>query len=158
MVTSSEVIPRAPNTICWRRLWCIGPSQISQTSLASRSLYFARMLARCGDPASSSPSKTNLTLARSGIPDARGITSLDITIYGPKRELHSGHYGNWAPNPAMMLARLLASMKDDDGRVTIDRFYDGIEPLSETERRAIAEAPDVDLALMRELWLGRSGM
>jgi acetylornithine deacetylase/succinyl-diaminopimelate desuccinylase-like protein len=85
---------------------------------------------------------------------ARGITSLDITIYGPKRELHSGHYGNWAPNPAMMLARLLASMKDDNGRVTIDRFYDGIEPLSETERRAVAEAPDVDRDLMRELWLG----
>jgi len=85
---------------------------------------------------------------------ARGITTLDITTYGPKRELHSGHYGNWAPNPAMMLARLLASMKDDDGRVTIDRFYDGIEPLSETERRAVAEAPDVDRDLMRELWLG----
>jgi len=87
---------------------------------------------------------------------ARGITSLDITIYGPKHELHSGHYGNWAPNPAMMLARLLASMKDDDGRVTVDRFYDGIQPLSDTERRAVAEAPDVDLALMRELWLGRA--
>ena len=68
---------------------------------------------------------------------ARGITSLDITIYGPKRELHSGHYGNWAPNPAMMLARLLASMKDDNGRVTIDRFYDGIEPLSETDRKSV---------------------
>ena len=85
---------------------------------------------------------------------ARGITQLDITVYGPKRELHSGHYGNWAPNPAMMLARLLASMKDDNGRVTIDRFYDGIQPLSETERRAVAEAPDVDGDLMRELWLG----
>jgi len=85
---------------------------------------------------------------------ARGITELDITVYGPKHELHSGHYGNWAPNPAMMLARLLASMKDDEGRVTIDRFYDGIEPLSETERRAIAEAPDGDRDLMRELWLG----
>ncbi len=85
---------------------------------------------------------------------ARGITQLDITIYGPKRELHSGHYGNWAPNPAMMLARLLASMKDDNGRVTVDHFYDGIEPLSETERRAVAEAPDADRDLMRELWLG----
>jgi acetylornithine deacetylase/succinyl-diaminopimelate desuccinylase-like protein len=85
---------------------------------------------------------------------ARGITQLDITVYGPKRELHSGHYGNWAPNPAMMLARLLASMKDDNGRVTIGRFYDGIEPLSETERRAVADAPDVDRDLMRELWLG----
>ena len=48
---------------------------------------------------------------------ARGVATVDLTIYGPKRELHSGHYGNWAPNPAMMLARLLASMKDDDGRV-----------------------------------------
>ena len=56
----------------------------------------------------------------------------------------------------MMLARLLASMKDDDGRVTIDRFYDGIEPLTETEKRAVAEAPDVDRDLMRELWLGRT--
>ena len=72
---------------------------------------------------------------------ARGITTIDITLYGPNHELHSGHYGNWAPNPAMVLARLLASMKDDDGRVLIDHFYDGIEPLSETEKRAIAEAP-----------------
>jgi acetylornithine deacetylase/succinyl-diaminopimelate desuccinylase-like protein len=87
---------------------------------------------------------------------ARGVTTVDITVYGPNHELHSGHYGNWAPNPAMMLARLLASMKDDDGRVLIDHFYDGIEPLSETEKRAIAEAPDVDRDLMRELALGRT--
>ena len=87
---------------------------------------------------------------------ARGIVTLDITLYGANRELHSGHYGNWAPNPAMMLARLLASMKDDDGRVTISHFYDGIEPLSETEKRAVAEAPDVDADLMRELALGRT--
>ena len=87
---------------------------------------------------------------------ARGVTTVDITLYGPNHELHSGHYGNWAPNPAMMLARLLASMKDDDGRVLVDHFYDGIEPLSETEKRAIAEAPDVDRDLMRELSLGRT--
>ena len=48
---------------------------------------------------------------------ARGIATVDITVYGPNHELHSGHYGNWAPNPAMMLAHLLASMKDDDGHV-----------------------------------------
>jgi acetylornithine deacetylase/succinyl-diaminopimelate desuccinylase-like protein len=87
---------------------------------------------------------------------ARGVTTLDITLYGPGHELHSGHYGNWAPNPAMALARLLASMKDDDGRVLIDHFYDGIQPLSEIERRAVAEAPDVDRDLMRELSLGRT--
>ncbi len=87
---------------------------------------------------------------------ARGVETLDITVYGARRELHSGHYGNWAPNPAMMLARLLASMKDEDGRVLVEHFYDGIEPLSETEKRAIAAAPDVDEDLKRELWLGRT--
>ncbi len=87
---------------------------------------------------------------------ARGITEISITVYGPRRELHSGHYGNWAPNPAMMLAHLLASMKDDDGRVLVEHYYDGIEPLSETERRAIDAAPPVDEELKRELWLGRT--
>jgi acetylornithine deacetylase/succinyl-diaminopimelate desuccinylase-like protein len=87
---------------------------------------------------------------------ARGIVTLDVTIYGPNHELHSGHYGNWAPNPAMMLAHLLASMKDDDGRVLIPHFYDGIEPLTATEQRAVAEAPDIDGGLMRELSLGRT--
>ncbi|HLK21116.1 MAG TPA: M20/M25/M40 family metallo-hydrolase [Bryobacteraceae bacterium] len=87
---------------------------------------------------------------------ARGIATVDITLYGPNHELHSGHYGNWAPNPAMALARLLASMKDDEGRVLIDHFYDGIQPLSDIERRAIVEAPDVDQDLKKELWLGRT--
>jgi len=87
---------------------------------------------------------------------ARGFAGLEITVYGAKHELHSGHYGNWAPNPAMMLARLLASMKDDDGRVLVEHFYDGIEPLSETEKRAIAEAPEIDGELKREFCLGRT--
>ena len=47
----------------------------------------------------------------------RGVVTATITVYGAIRALHSGHYGNWAPNPAMRLARLLASMKDDRGRV-----------------------------------------
>jgi acetylornithine deacetylase/succinyl-diaminopimelate desuccinylase-like protein len=84
----------------------------------------------------------------------RGISVVDITVYGGRHELHSGHYGNWAPNPAMMLAKLLASMKDDDGRILIDHFYDGIEPLSETEKKAIAETPPIDSDLLREFWLG----
>ena len=87
---------------------------------------------------------------------ARGITQLDITVYGARHELHSGHYGNWAPNPAMMLARLLASMKDDDGKVLVEHYYEGIEPLTETEKRAIAEAPEVDGDLRKELALGRT--
>ncbi len=85
---------------------------------------------------------------------ARGDTHLEISVYGPHRELHSGHYGNWAPNPAMMLAQLLAAMKDADGRVLIPHFYDGIVPLGKTERDAIAAAPVNEDALRQELWLG----
>ena len=85
---------------------------------------------------------------------ARTVVQVDITVYGAVHELHSGHYGNWAPNPALMLAKLLASMKDASGRVLVDHFYDEVEPLSPTEKRAIAEAPDIDAALMREFQLG----
>src|SRR5688572_16024316 len=59
----------------------------------------------------------------------RGDTHLDVTVYGPKRPLHSGHYGNWSPNPGLMLASLLASMKDESGRVTVKGFYDDVTPL-----------------------------
>ena len=82
---------------------------------------------------------------------ARGDTNVDITVYGAKRPLHSGHYGNWAPNPALLLARLLASMKDDRGRVTIAGWYDDAEPLGQAERRAIAAAPQYDDELKRQL-------
>jgi acetylornithine deacetylase/succinyl-diaminopimelate desuccinylase-like protein len=85
---------------------------------------------------------------------ARGVVTVDITLYGARRELHSGHYGNWAPNPAMVLAKLLASMKDDNGRVLVAGFYDGIAPLTDVEKRALAEAPVPDQDLMKELWLG----
>jgi acetylornithine deacetylase/succinyl-diaminopimelate desuccinylase-like protein len=86
----------------------------------------------------------------------RGIQLVDVTVYGPRRELHSGHYGNWAPNPAMMLAQLLASMKDENGRVLIDHFYDGVQPFGELAKKAIAEAPKNDAQLKRDLWLGRT--
>ena len=84
----------------------------------------------------------------------RGDVNMEVTVFGPARPLHSGHYGNWAPNPAMMLAELLASMKDESGRVTIAGFYDDMVPLTEAERRAIAAAPAPDDQLRRELGLG----
>jgi acetylornithine deacetylase/succinyl-diaminopimelate desuccinylase-like protein len=56
----------------------------------------------------------------------------------------------------MLLAQLLASMKDSDGRVLINHFYDGIQPLSETEKRALAEAPNADQDLKREFALGHT--
>ena len=81
----------------------------------------------------------------------RGDIGLEITVYGPVRALHSGHYGNWAPNPAMVLSRLLASMKDVDGRVLIDGFYDDAAPLREVEKKALAAMPDNDAELQHEL-------
>lgn len=83
----------------------------------------------------------------------RGDTNVDLTVYAAKRPLHSGHYGNWAPNPAFALARLLASMKDDTGRVTIPGWYEDVEPLGELEHAAIAEAPQYDEELKRQLGL-----
>src|SRR5882724_1495112 len=86
----------------------------------------------------------------------RGDVNVDVTVYGAKRPLHSGHYGNWAPNPAMLLARLLSSMKDDAGRVTIAGWYDGVVPLGEAEQKAIAEAPAYDDELRSQLGLART--
>ena len=78
---------------------------------------------------------------------ARGILSLELTVFGPKFPLHSGHYGNWAPNPAMRLAQLLASMKDEKGRVLVEGFYDGIQ-LTDEDRRVLESVPDDHEALM----------
>ncbi len=87
---------------------------------------------------------------------ARGVTHLAVTLYGPNRELHSGHYGNWAPNPAMMLAQLLGSMEDATGHVLVPHYYDGIVPLGPLEKQAIAEAPRNEAMLMREFGLGHA--
>jgi acetylornithine deacetylase/succinyl-diaminopimelate desuccinylase-like protein len=86
----------------------------------------------------------------------RGDTNVDLTVYAAKRPLHSGHYGNWSPNPANLLARLLASMKDDDGRVTIEGWYSDVEPLGEAERGAIAATPQYDEELKKQLGLKRT--
>jgi acetylornithine deacetylase/succinyl-diaminopimelate desuccinylase-like protein len=86
----------------------------------------------------------------------RGVASTQLTVYGPQRALHSGHYGNWAPNPAVMLARLIASMRDDDGHIRIDGFYDDVRPITTAERQALAALPGVETVLREELALGRT--
>jgi acetylornithine deacetylase/succinyl-diaminopimelate desuccinylase-like protein len=88
----------------------------------------------------------------------RGDTHLDLTVYGAKRPLHSGHYGNWANNPALLLVRLLASMKDDSGRVTIKGFYDDVQPLSPLEAKALEEVPLVDSQMKEELGISTTEM
>src|SRR5882762_1495828 len=85
----------------------------------------------------------------------RGDIGLDITVYGPVRSLHSGHYGNWAPNPAMELARLLAAMKDDQGRVLIPGYYDDVETLGPIEQAALDAMPVNDSDLQHELAIAK---
>jgi acetylornithine deacetylase/succinyl-diaminopimelate desuccinylase-like protein len=89
---------------------------------------------------------------------ARGITALEVTVYGANRPLHSGHYGNWAPVPGVSLAHLLASMKNESGKVLIDGFYDTVTPLGEQERAALARLPSYDEELRRELGLAATEM
>jgi acetylornithine deacetylase/succinyl-diaminopimelate desuccinylase-like protein len=86
---------------------------------------------------------------------ARGILALQLTSYGPRFALHSGHYGNWVPNPAMRLAQLLASMKSDDGKVLIKGFYEGLPPLTGEEQAIIDGVPDDPAAL--EAFFGIAG-
>jgi len=89
---------------------------------------------------------------------ARGDAHLTLKVYGPKNPLHSGHYGNWVPNPVMELSKLLASMKDDKGRVTVKGFYDDVVPLTETERQAMANLPDVENELKKKIGFVREEM
>ncbi|SFC03502.1 M20/M25/M40 family metallo-hydrolase [Spirosoma endophyticum] len=85
----------------------------------------------------------------------RGDVNMNLTVYGPKRPLHSGNYGNWAPNPAQKLVNLLASMKNDEGRVMIKGFYDDVTPLTAREKQAMATVPNMEAALKKELGIAK---
>jgi acetylornithine deacetylase/succinyl-diaminopimelate desuccinylase-like protein len=84
----------------------------------------------------------------------RGVTSVHMTAYGPAVGLHSGHYGNWAPDPGMALAHLITSMRDIDGNLLIDGIDELVRPLGETASAAIQDAPPVDEDLKENLALG----
>jgi len=124
-----------------------GSPHLEQILTANRDLVHGDVMLVCDGPVDQSGKQTVVF-------GARGDAHLEITLYGPHHGLHSGHYGNWAPNPAMMLAQLLAGMKDENGRVLIPHFYDGIAPLSPIEKQALARAPVNDRMLMDAFWLG----
>jgi acetylornithine deacetylase/succinyl-diaminopimelate desuccinylase-like protein len=86
---------------------------------------------------------------------ARGIVVFTLTTYGAKLNMHSGNYGNYVPNPALRMAKLLASMKSDDGKVTIPHFYDGIKisPKTLAELRAV---PDNILEINKKIGIKKS--
>jgi acetylornithine deacetylase/succinyl-diaminopimelate desuccinylase-like protein len=92
---------------------------------------------------------------QSGLPmidfGVRGDVNVDLTVYGPKRPLHSGHYGNWAPNPCLIMSKLLASMKDEDGKVKIKGYYDDVITFTASEKQAFNAIPNVDAQMKKEL-------
>jgi acetylornithine deacetylase/succinyl-diaminopimelate desuccinylase-like protein len=108
-----------------------GSPHLEQILNANRDLVHGDVWLVCDGPVDQSGQQTVVF-------GARGDAHLAITVYGPHHGLHSGHYGNWAPNPAMM----------------VPHFYDGIEPLSAAEKEALARAPVNDRMLMNAFWLG----
>ena len=92
-----------------------GSGHLEQMLMANRSLIEGDLWLVCDGPVDQTGQQTVVF-------GARGDAHLQITVYGPAHPLHSGHYGNWAPNPAMILAQLLAGMKDASGHVLIPHF------------------------------------
>ena len=88
----------------------------------------------------------------SGLPTltygVRGITRMTLEIYGPSKPQHSGHFGNYAPNPVFRAAHLLASMKDEQGRVVIPRYYDGVS-FDSLALQVMAAVPDNEEAIQK---------
>jgi acetylornithine deacetylase/succinyl-diaminopimelate desuccinylase-like protein len=124
-----------------------GSAHLEDTIAANKDAFAADVWLICDGP-------VYQTRQQSLIFGARGVTTFEVTVYGPRLELHSGHYGNWAPNPATELVQLLASMKDSRGHVTIPGFYDEVDALGAVEKKAIADAPSIEEQLRRDFWLG----
>jgi acetylornithine deacetylase/succinyl-diaminopimelate desuccinylase-like protein len=146
---AASISLRANIRFVWEGEEEAGSPHLEQILEANRDLVHGDVWLVCDGPVDQSGKQTVVF-------GARGDAHLEITLYGPHHGLHSGHYGNWAPNPAMMLAQLLAGMKDENGRVLIPHFYDGIAPLSDAEKAALAHAPVNDPMLMDSFWLGHT--
>ncbi len=144
---AAKIPLRANIRFVWEGEEEAGSPHLEQILDANRELVHGDVWLVCDGPVDQSRAQTLVF-------GARGDAHIEITVYGPNRGLHSGHYGNWAPNPAMMLAKLLAGMKDEEGHVLIPHFYDGMAPLGELEKKALARAPVNDGKLREELSLG----
>ena len=86
----------------------------------------------------------------------RGVVGVEVTLFGPNRPLHSGHYGNWAPNPAVAAAHLIASMRDRDGSITIADFHDDVRAATLDELTAARALSATDDSVRRSLGLTRT--
>ncbi len=81
---------------------------------------------------------------------ARGVIDLELTVYGPVKGLHDGHYGNWVANPSVTLAHLIASMRDEQGHILIKGFYDAVRPPAPSETAALEKIPNIEAELRKE--------
>ena len=81
----------------------------------------------------------------------RGLSYVEVEVTGPNRDLHSGLYGGAAPNPINILCDMIASLKDEDQRITVEGFYDDVVELSDAERAAMARAPFSEEAYKEKL-------
>ncbi|MBY0488530.1 MAG: M20/M25/M40 family metallo-hydrolase [Gemmatimonadaceae bacterium] len=86
----------------------------------------------------------------------RGVMGADITFYGANRALHSGHYGNWAPNPAVLAAQFVASIRDVDGRIRIANFYDDVPAISASDKQLAAALSVSDDSVRTSLGLAHT--
>lgn len=87
---------------------------------------------------------------------SRGVVTAQITAFGASRPLHSGHYGNWSPNPIVEIAHLISRLRSTDAQITIPHFYDPVRPLTPSEQAALKNVPNIDQQLKTELGLGRT--
>lgn len=87
---------------------------------------------------------------------SRGVVTAQVTAFGANRPLHSGHYGNWSPNPIVELAQLISKLRTEDAEITIPHFYDPVRPLTASEKAALKKMPNIDGQLKTEFGLGRT--
>ena len=139
------------------------PRRRSPSSCSSRA---RRSRARSTSPTCSGASGTRLacdvivisdtTMWAADVPSMctsmRGLVPVEVTLTGPVRDLHSGSFGGGVPNPLHAMATLLAGLHDEQGRVTLPRFYDRVLPLSQTERDLLARLP-----FDEKRWLAEAG-
>jgi acetylornithine deacetylase/succinyl-diaminopimelate desuccinylase-like protein len=125
----------------------MGSPSLGETVKANRERFNADALVVLDGPVHAS-GKPTLVFGN------RGITQATLTVFGPTAPLHSGHFGNYVPNPAMRLAALLASMKDDGGRVLVEGYYDGIQ-LTDADRRVLKATGDDEAALLKRTGIAK---
>jgi len=126
-----------------------GSGGLGELLRAHRDLLAADLWLLCDGP-------VHVSRAAQLVFGVRGVTGLEITLFGPARALHSGHYGNWAPNPAARLAELVASMRDGEGNIKIAGFLEDVRPLDASEKAAIDALPRLDDSLRNALRFGAS--